>query len=194
MMSRQDAFAHLKIDAQEPVRIIPLARRKKRDNRVWDRTHRGISYHIPGQLHKKAKDIRAAILGLAHQHETSSSSVAAALIDFSLAHVRLGKLTVEARPNATRRKMSLTWEEADEWPQEIQTAKRAIKPADTDLVLTYRWGNDMGMQIKALAGEEICIGEVVVFLLQYAVEAHRSGRLRLKEEAFVISQKVSPKW
>ena len=193
-MPRQDTFAHLKKDAQEPVKIIPLARKKKRDSRAWDRAHRGMSYHIPSSLHKQAKEIRAAILGLALQHGSSSSSVAAALMGYSLAHVRLGRLAVEARPNANRRKMSLTWEEADEWPQEIQTAKRTAKSADTDLVLTYRWGKDLGMQIKALAGEEISTGEVVVYLLYYAIEAHKSGRLRLKEEALVISQKVSPTW
>jgi hypothetical protein len=193
-MPRQDAFAHLKKDAQEPVKIIPLARKNKRDNRAWDREHRGMSYHIPSSLHDKAKDIRAAILGLARQHMTNSSSVAAALMGFALAHVRLGKLTVEACPNANRRKMSLTWEEADEWPQEIQTVNRSAKSENTDLVLTYRWDKNLSVQIKALAGEEICIGEVVVFLLQYAIEAHKSGRLRLKEEALVISQKVSPTW
>jgi len=193
-MSRQDAFAHLKKDAQEPVDIIPLARKQKRDNRAWDRAHRGMSYRIPDSLHVQAKDIRASILGLAHQHMTSSSSVAKALIGFSLAHVRQGKLIIEARPNANRRKMTLTWAEADEWPQEIQPAKRAVKTAGADVVLTYRWGKDVGAQIKALAGEDVSVGEVVVFLLRYAIEAHQQGRLRLKEEAIVVSQKVSPSW
>ena len=193
-MSRQDAFAHLKKDAQDPVKIIPLAQKQKRDNRAWDRAHRGMSYRIPSPLHVQAKDIRATILGLAHQHMTSTSSVAAALMGFSLAHVRQGKLAIEARPNANRRKMILTWSEADEWPQEIQPAKRAIKTTKADVVLTYRWGKDVGAQIKALAGAEISVGEVVVFLLRYAVEAHQQGHLRLKEEAFVVSQKVSPTW
>ena len=193
-MSRQDAFAHLKKDAQDPVKIIPLAQKQKRDNRSWDRAHRGMSYRIPSPLHVQAKDIRATILGLAHQHMTSTSSVAAALMGFSLAHVRQGKLAIEARPNANRRKMILTWSEADEWPQEIQPAKRAIKTTKADVVLTYRWGKDVGTQIKALAGAEISVGEVVVFLLRYAIEAHQQGHLRLKEEAFVVSQKVSPTW
>ena len=193
-MSRQDAFAHLKKDAQDPVKIIPLAQKQKRDNRAWDRAHRGMSYRIPSPLHVQAKDIRATILGLAHQHMTSTSSVAAALMGFSLAHVRQGKLAIEARPNANRRKMILTWSEADEWPQEIQPAKRAIKTTKADVVLTYRWGKDVGTQIKALAGAEISVGEVVVFLLRYAIEAHQQGHLRLKEEAFVVSQKVSPTW
>ena len=90
--------------------------------------------------------------------------------------------------------MILTWSEADEWPQEIQPVKRAIKTAAADVVLTYRWGKDVGAQIKALAGAEISVGEVVVFLLRYAIEAHQQGHLRLKEEAFVVSQKVSPTW
>ena len=33
-MSRQDAFTHLKQNAQEPVKIIPLARQQKRDNHI----------------------------------------------------------------------------------------------------------------------------------------------------------------
>jgi hypothetical protein len=193
-MPRQDAFAHLKKGAQEPVKIIPLAQQQKRDNRAWDRAHRGMSYRIPSPLHEQAKDVRASILGLAHQHMTSTSNVAAALMGFSLAHVLQGKLAIEARPNAKRRKMVLTWAEADEWPQEIQPARRAIKTADADVVLTYRWGKDVGTQIKALAGAEISVGEVVVFLLHYAIEAHKQGHLRLKEEAFVVSQKVSPTW
>ena len=193
-MSRQDAFAHLKKNPQEPVNIIPQARTQKRDNRAWDRAHRGMSYRIPSSLHVQAKDIRATILGLAHQHMTSTSSVANALMGFSLAHVRQGKLVIEARPNANRRKMTLTWAESSEWPQEIQPAKHTIKMGNSEIVLTYRWGKDVGMQIKALAGTEVSVGEVVVFLLSYAVEAHKQGHLRLKEEAFVVSQKVSPTW
>jgi hypothetical protein len=193
-MPRQDAFARLKKDAQEPVKIIPLAQKQKRDNRAWDRAHRGMSYRIPFSLHEQAKGIRTSILGLAHQHMTSTSSVAAALIGFSLAHVRQGKLVIDARPKADRRKMILTWVEAEEWPREVQPIKRAIKTAGANFVLTYRWGKEVDAQIKALAGEEISVGEVVVFLLRYAIEAHKGGHLRLKEEAFVVSQKVSATW
>ena len=177
-----------------PIDTIPLAQGHKRDNRAWDRAHRGMSYRVPQSLYIQAKDIRATILSLAQQHMTSASSVAAALIGFSLAHVRQGKLAIEARPNANRRKMTLTWSEADEWPQEIPQPKSVIKMASTEIVLTYRWGRDVDTQIKALAGDSISAGEVVVFLLNYALGAHRSGRLRLKEEAVVVSQKVSATW
>ncbi len=194
-MSRQDAFTHLKQNAQEPVKIIPLARQQKRDNHTWDRAHRVHSYFIPSTLHEQAKDVRSYILGLAHQHMTSTSSVANALMGFSLAHVRQGKLAIEARPSANRRKMILTWTEADEWPQEIpQHTKCASNNKVKDFFLGFRWGKDMDTQVKALAGMSISVGEVVVFLLRHAIEAHKQGRLRLKEEAFVVSQKVSPTW
>lgn len=194
-MSRQDAFAHLKKDAQEPVKIIPLAQKQRRVNRAWDQAHRVHSYFIPSTLHEQAKDARTYILGLAHQHMTSTSSVANALMGFSLTHVRQGKLAIEARPNANRRKMILTWAEADEWPQEIpQHTKRASNNKRKDIYLGFRWGKDVDTQVKALAGAEISVGELVVFLLHHAIESHKKGHLRLKEEAYVVSQKVSPSW
>ena len=65
-------------------------------------------------LNEQAKDLRTAILALAQNHITNTSNIAAALIAFSLTHVREGKLVVEARPNANRRKMALIWEEVNE--------------------------------------------------------------------------------
>jgi hypothetical protein len=134
-------------------------------------------------------------LALAQNHATSTSTVAAALIAFSLAHVHQGKLAIEARPNAHRRKMALTWEEVNGRPQNIpQLAKRITKNGTKHIYLNYRWSRDVDMEIKALAGEAISQGEVIVFLLNYALAAHSSGRLMLKEEPVVITQKVKPAW
>ena len=195
-MSRRNAFDRLhKAGPQEPIATIPLAKDHKRDNRAWDRKHRGSSYFIPSHLHLQAKDIRSAILALSQKHMTTTSSVANAFMGYALAHIRSGKLVIEPRPNAQRRKMALTWEEADEWPQEIPSAikqKRSLNAEE--LYLNYRWGRDVDAQIKALAGTSIATGEVVVFLLNYALDAHKQGRLRLKEEAVVVAQKVSPTW
>jgi hypothetical protein len=193
-MNRRNALDRLKESAQDPIHSIPTAQRRKRDNRAWDRAHRGMSYRIPSALHLRAKDIRSLILGLAYRHMTSASSVAAALMNYSLTHVRRGEFHIEARPNPRRRKMSLTWEEADGWPQEIEAKQRPAKKTGASLVLTYRWGKDVDQQIKALAGVEVCIGEVMVRLLDYALDSHRKGRFRLKEEAVVVSQRVSPTW
>ena len=194
-MTRRNALDRLRNNPQEPISTIPLAQGYKRDNRAWDRKHRGNSYFIPSHLNEQAKDIRAAILALSQKHMTNTSSVATALVSFSLSHVRQGKLKIEARPDIHRRKMALTWEEKEDgWPQEVlQPMKRVIKDVK-GIYMNYRWGRDIDTQIKALAGVAISVGEVVVFLLNYALSAHKNGRLRLKEESVVVSQKVSATW
>ena len=194
-MTRRNALDRLRENPQQPITTIPLAKAQTRDNRSWDRKHPVISYFIPAPLDLQAKDIRAAILALSQKHMTTISSVATAWIGYSLAHVRQGKLIISARPNANRPKMTLTWEETDEWPQEIQqTVKRNQKDKAKNIYLGYRWGRDVDVQIKALAGDSISVGEMVVFLLNYAMEAHKQGQMRLKEETIVVSQKVSATW
>jgi len=190
-MTRRNALDRLRNNPQDPISSIPLAQRRRRSNRSWDQVHRGISYFIPMSLNEQAKVIRAAILALAQNHITNTSNVAASLITFSLTHVRQGKLVVEAHPNADRRKMILIWEEVKERPQKIpQPIKRIEKDKTKELYLNYRWGRDVDTQIKSLAGEAISPGEVVVFLLNYALAAYKRGRLKLKEEAVVVTQKV----
>ena len=195
-MTRRNAFDRIRTDAQDPITSIPLAKGKKRDNRAWDRKHPVISYYIPAPLQEKAKDIRAVVLALSQKHMTSISSVAAALASYSLSHVRQGKLQIQGRPDADRRKMTLSWEEVDDgWIQDIpQPLKPVGKPITKDAYIGYRWSRDIDSQIKSLADTSISVGEVVVFLLNYALDAHKSGRLRLKEETIVVSQKVSATW
>lgn len=194
-MTRRNALDRLRNQAQDPIASIPLAKPRKRSNRSWDQVHRGISYFVPAPLNEQAKDLRASILALAQNHMTNTSTVAAALIAFSLTHVRQGKLVVEAHPNANRRKMTLTWEEVDGPPQEIpQPAKRIAKDKTKVIYLNYRWGRDLDAQIKDLAGESISAGEVVVFLLNYALAAHKRGRLMLLEESVGVTHKEGPTW
>lgn len=195
-MPRRNAFDRLRKDPQQPLSTIPRAQEKRRENRTWDQAHPVITYFIPSPLDEQAKDIRAAILALSQQHMTTISSVAIAFISFSLAHVRQGKLRIETRPNIARRKLTLSWEEVEDgWPQQIpQPSKPDKKHKAKNLYLGFRWGRDVDAQIKALAGKSISPGEIVVFLLSYAINAHKKGRLRLKEETVVVAQKVSATW
>ena len=194
-MPRRNAFDRLRQDPQQPLSTIPRAQDKKRDNRAWDRKHRGNSYFIPAHLHVQAKDMRAAVLALSQKHMTNTSSVASALMKYSLEHVRLGRLNFGARPDGERTKMTLIWEDLkDSRPQEIPQPKKLMAKSEKELYINYRWGRDVDMQIKALAGTSIASGEVVVFLLHYALAAYRNGTMRLKEETVVVSQKVTSTW
>ena len=194
-MARQNAFDRLRQNPQQPISTIPRAQENTRENRAWDKKHRGNSYFIPAFLQVPAKDLRAAVLALSQKHMTNTSSVASALMKYSLEHVRVGRLIIGARPDAHRRKMSLVWAEVeDSLPQDIPQPKKLMSKGQKDLYINYRWGRDVDLQIKALAGTAIAPGEIVVFLLQYALAAYRNGTMRLKEETVVVSQKVSSTW
>jgi hypothetical protein len=126
---------------------------------------------------------------------TNTSSVANALMKYSLEHVRMGQLQIEARPDAGRRKMTLSYEEVqNNWPQEIPEPKKNNRKSEKELYLNYRWGRDIDVQIRALAGKAIAPGEVVVFLLNHALMAYKKGTMRFKEETVVVAQKVTPTW
>ena len=194
-MPRRNAFDRLRQDPQQPISTIPRAQEKKRENRAWDKRHRGSSYFIPSHLQVQAKDMRAAVLALSQKHMTNTSSVASALMKYSLEHVRLGRLNLGARPDAERTKMTLIWEDLkDSRPQEIPQPKKLMAKSEKELYINYRWGRDVDLQIKALAGTSIAPGEIVVFLLHYALAAYRNGTMRLKEETVVVSQKVTSTW
>jgi hypothetical protein len=109
--------------------------------------------------------------------------------------VHQGKLAIEARPDANRRKMALTWAEVDGRPQIIpRPARRFAKDGTKNIYLNYRWGRDIDSQIKELASEFVSPGEVAVFLLSYALTAHKNGRLMLKAEPVAVTQKVRSAW
>src|SRR5512138_1427549 len=140
-MTRRNALDRLRQDPQQPLTTIPRAQDKKRENRAWDRKHRGNSYFIPAHLHVQAKDMRAAVLALSQKHMTNTSSVASALMKYSLEHVRLGRLNIGARPDAERTKMTLVWEEVrDSLPQEIPQPRKLITKSEKELYINYRWG------------------------------------------------------
>jgi len=192
---RQDPFARLRTNPQEPIDLIPRAKPRPKKARTWEKRNPSRSYYIPENLHEKAKDVRAKILGLAQMHMATTSNVASALLGYSLAQVRQGKLEVEALPDINRRKMALTWEESDDdQSQDIQPIKKANKgKSKKALYLNYRWSKDLDKQIHALA-DSISIGELTLFLLNYALEAYENGRLKLKERPITMGQKVSSEW
>jgi len=194
-MTRRNVLDRHHKDAQQPISTIPLAKGQKCDSRTWDRKHCGKTYYIPMHLHQQTKTIRASIVALSEKYLTNTSSVASALISFSLAHIHQGKCVIEARPDARRRKMALIWEEAENGrTYGVFQPKQKTKRAVNDSYINYRWGGDLDAQIKALVNTSLAAGEVVVFLLNYALNAYEAGRLRLKVETVVVLQKESLTW
>ena len=137
---------------------------------------------------------------IANEHLTTVSSVASAFMQFSLSHVHANKLTLMGRPKAERRTLTLHWTESqDGWPKDIKQVKR--KKAKNGLLdspplyLGHRWGEDIDTQIIALRKKiAVSSGEVVVYLLGYALDAYRSGKLHLHSESVTVANQVSPEY
>jgi hypothetical protein len=193
-MPRRNALQ--RINAQDPIAGIPLATAKAR-KREWDKRNPVKPYYVPADLHDAAKDVKATIAALSYQHMATAGSVANALATYSLAMIRKGVFQLEARPDAARKKgVVLTWVETEGWPrdEELPPAPKTVKRTDKDLYVGFRWSRDVDTQIRALASDGAPVGEVVVTLLQYALDAHKNGRFTLEPEGQRVSQKVSATW
>jgi len=212
-MTRQNALsqqtAELQKDASgmvQPVAVVNLITAKqekesraKRD-RTWEKGNPANSYRIPADLRIPAKDISASLVSIAAEYLTTISSVAAAFMAFSLSHLRSGKLEIAARPKPERRTLSLDWTELENsWPQEIKPRKRKSKDnvlaKEKHIFLGYRWGADMDKQINAIVQQTgVPGGEVVVFLLKYAIQKYQEGQLSLIPKTVTVTNQVNPGW
>ena len=205
-MTRQNALPTPPTGLIQPVEVISLITAKQdkearatRD-RTWERSNPANSYRIPVDLRIQAKDISANLVSIAAEYLTTISSVAAALMAFSLSHLRSGKLEIEVRPKAERRTLTLDWTELkDGWPQEIKPIKKKTKNTvlvkERHVFLGYRWGADLDKQINALV-KQIGVpgGEVVVFLLMYAIKKYQEGQLSLIPKTVTVTNQVNPTW
>lgn len=177
----------------EPLTTIPRTEKKERkDKRKWESEHPGKCYFIPDFLVVDAKNVRKAILRMAQDNMANTSNIAKELMKYALRHVREGKLPLDAQPNPKRRKMTLTLQDADGWPQDTHSpAERVKKPMREETYLNYRLGSDIDRQIEACAGTHLSKGEVVVFLLKYAISAHDNGRATFTAQPVVVKQAVT---
>ena len=205
-MTRQNALPTPSTGLIQPVEVISLITAKqdkearaKRD-RTWEKSNPANSYRIPADLRIQAKDISANLVSIAAEYLTTISSVAAALMAFSLSHLRSGKLEIEVRPKAERRTLTLDWTELkDGWPQEIKPIKKKTKNTvlvkERHVFLGYRWGADLDKQINALVKQTgVPGGEVVVFLLMYAIKKYQEGQLSLIPKTVTVTNQVNPTW
>jgi hypothetical protein len=187
---------------------IPTAMQAKRSEpkrkRDWEKGHRSHSYRVPEKYRELVgvedadEGIRKAIRALAEKHMTTTSRIADACMDFALSELRSGRLNITTRPNPAGTKMSIEWTAQDEgWPQIIPASKKktaaVLKPKP--VYLSYRWDPNVDTQVIAVAKQKaVPNGEVVVRLLQHALEAYQAGRLKLRETALVVKQKVDAVW
>jgi hypothetical protein len=183
--------------------LIPSARQVKRDalteeriarrkasRAAFDRKNPSTSYFIPSHLRELAREIKRDIASLAHQKRTTVASLASALLSWSLNRVRKGSLVIDGYPQSDRRKLSVVMVDAgSKWEAgtvEIPEYKKETKKKR--MVLTYRLDANITQQIKAVADGALPEGEVLIRLLQNAIDAYRKGEGVIKTQALEVRQ------
>jgi len=207
MSPRQDPLKRLRERPHEVIDLIPPARtaeqREKEQARKawknkWDTTHPVTVFYIPDHLQEQAKDIHACIKRLADEYVTTTGDLSHALASYALAMVRADKLHVDAQLTPKRARMTVLWEpvQPDERKPKVipQRVKKVLKP--DPLRIGYRWpSRDVTTQLKAIANSLATTpGEVLIFLLDYSIQAYERGEVRLAAAPVEARQQVNADW
>lgn len=197
-----------------PVDMIAAPKKKQRD-RTWELQNPACSYVVPRRLWTTAHKVRDDILSIVQHDEqgepredrTTVNAVASALMDWALNRVAKEPSLLKFSPNPiSRGHMAVTWKETNGWeekPIQLPTPIRRERQSKDVFVLSYRWTqSSINQRVRDLAGVNpnashkkkspftytVPIGEVVVRLLQLAIEDYKSRRMRLKVQQVAISQ------
>jgi hypothetical protein len=225
-MPRRDAFSHLRqvdsdpinqpgpaqkpepnfspsIPAKQPLDLIPVAPRRTKRNREWDRAHQPekVTYRgIPKRLQEMVNDLAEGL-------NVPRDELIRALLEFSLADLQANRLMLIAHPKARRMTLfpageAANWQTrkrdqftAATWFDQAfpsttsrakisslkkQRGKDQRKKERWETRTTYRLPVALKEQVKSLADEhDVPVGELVLFFLDHALGAYQAGELRL---------------
>ena len=208
-MARQNALSPaLKIPKDEngnylpvdPITLFQTAKQEKESRakreRNWEKGNPTRCYRVPRSLILKAKDLQSNVVSVAEEYLTTSSSMATLFMAYARGHFGAGEFVIEGRPKPERRKLTLQWTEVEQgWPREVKPRKSKKKDnvltQGAQIVMGYRWSEDMHTQIKAIAQQTgVSSGEVVIYLLDYSLTAYRAGKFIPSIEPVTIANKA----
>jgi len=167
-----------------------LARRKA-SRAAFDKKFPCTSYFVPAHLREDAVEIKRVIVALAYEKRTTVASLASAMITWSLDRVRKGLLGINGTPQSDRRKLAVVMVDAESgWnAAPVEIPEYVKKPKNKRMVLTYRLDQAVVQQIKSIAKNgALPEGEVLIRLLQRAIEAYQKGEGVIKTQAVEVRQ------
>lgn len=172
-------------------------RRPAKRNRKWEKEHRPYRYvNVPTEL-------REQVLALAEHLGVTADEVARAFIEYGIECVDEEKLKLRALPNPYGRKMTLFpnerakgWHETNDAPKDIPTRKkkRTKQAKRVYPAVSYRLPEKVHDDICGFAMDlDVPLGDIVTFLLQYGIEAYRSGKLSLEPQPLTVKMTLRRK-
>ena len=188
--------------AKQPLDLIPVAARRTKRNRDWDREHQAEKVTYRG-IPKRLQD---TISELATSLNVPRDELVRAFLEYSLAELQSNRLVVVAHPKAQRMTLFPVSENpnvlqdkrqpssAGNWLEEVFPSSGRGRPSHGkkkkgkdqgkkdrwEVRATYRLPVILKEQVKAIADEhDVPIGELVLFFLDHGLGAYQTGELRL---------------
>lgn len=188
--------------AKQPLDLIPVAVRRTKRNRDWDRSHQAekATYRgIPKRLQEAVSELAASL-------NVPRDELVRAFLEYSLSDLASDRLVLIAHPKAQRMTLFPTSEisnsssnkkgpsAASSWldqafpnngrSQPLAGKKKPKKDEGKkdrwESRATYRLPLSLREQVKAIAYEHyVPVGELVLFFLDHGLRAYQTGELRL---------------
>ncbi len=190
----QPAVSSSEPPAIKPLDFIPAAEPRKKRERTWEKAHQGQVATYRGV----APEMHQTLLHLAESLSVPVDEVARAFLEFSLAHHKSGDLPIHPHPKAQRMTLypdgsAASTKKSEGWLKEAfsssrpgKKGKKGSQPKRWEARVSYRLPVTLKQEVKDLADDHtVGVGELVFFLLQYALIAYERGDLRLEAHAKV---------
>lgn len=164
---------------------------KRKPTRSWEKSNPARRYLIP-------VEVRDEVAALAEALMENVDPVACVLFDYAeTCHTR-GTLKFKPRLNPKGRKHTLTWEEADTEPIQIQNRRhRSVKHTDTPFrslkgqTAAYRLGADRHARLKVIADAyNLPLADILSAFFRHSIQAFRDGKLKIRREPVVMQMQV----
>lgn len=186
------------ITPHDTVSLLPPRTTKVKKQRVYKT--RTVSFYLHPRLAERSSNVRAMIEEIAERESVSMDQTKFTFVDYGRHCYEQDEIHLVTRPNPSVRKLTVEWEESDVWKREIGNKKKPAAPpnhpAKGHPSFSFRGETneqslEMKKVVKMIADKHaVTPGEVVLVLLEHAVNRYSDGRLSLKKSQSSVENKV----
>jgi len=186
-MPGRNAFS---INTDTVAHDLPIAQQHER-NRGWEKSNPAHRYLIP-------VEVRDDVAALAETLMENVDPLACVLFDYAeTCHTR-GTLKFKPRLNPKGRKHTLSWEESDTQPIQLQARRHgSVKRTDTHShslkgqTAAYRLGVERHAKLKTIADAyNLRLADILAAFFRHSLQSFQDGKLKIKREPAVMQMRV----
>jgi hypothetical protein len=177
------------------VSFLPPRTEKVKKQRTYKT--RTVSFYLHPRLAERSSRVRALIDEIANRESVLMDETKFTFVDYGVHCYSRGEVPFVTRPNPSVRKLTLVWEESDVWKREIHSKKIQKAPGEKNKYsiafrgMTNEQSAAMKKEVTSIAEKHaVTPGEVVIVLLEHAVEQYVNGKMSLKKSQPTVENKI----